>query len=658
MIFATTAARLRSRGTAFVHDLLMIPAAWLGALWLRFNLGVIPEDILAQAFQLLPVIVIVQGSVFLYFGLYRGVWRFASVPDLVRIIQAVVVGVALCTLAAFLLTRMSAVPRASFPLFAGLLVALLSGPRLAYRWLRDRERASTHARRTLIVGAGEVGEMLVRELRRDPNSAYLPVGFVDDAREKRGMDIHGIRVLGPSSRIPEFVGRTGAEIVAIAIPTASAAEMRRIIELCERANVPIRTVPRLQDVVSGRFGASGLREVAVEDLLDRKPIVLDWSAMRSELAGRGILVTGGGGSIGSELCRQIARLEPTHLVVVDISEFNLHRIRIELGEAHPTLACSMVLADVCDEAAVERVFRRYSPEVVFHAAAYKQVPILESHLREAVRVNALGTQTVARAAARHSAGRFVLVSSDKAVDPANAMGASKRLAETICRAVGDASPSTRLIAVRFGNVLDSAGSVVPLFREQIARGGPVTVTDPKMERYFMTIPEACQLVMASAALGRGGEVFVLDMGEPVRILYLAEQMIRLSGKVPGEDIAIEFVGSRPGEKLSEMLFNANESLDSTGHDKILLVREESVERARLPDRLAELRAACDAFDEERLEVLLAELVPGYRNVRRSCLAGAHDGLPDSGVEPAPAGGSAERDEAVAGNVVRLGPRRP
>ena len=657
MNFATIAARLRSRGTAFGHDLLMIPAAWLGALWLRFNLGMIPEEILAQAFRLLPVIVIVQGAVFLYFGLYRGVWRFASVPDLVRIIQAVVVGVALCALAAFLLTRMSHVPRASFPLFAGLLVAFLSGPRLAYRWLCDRKRSPAQSRRTLIVGAGAVGEMLVRELRRDPNSGYLPVGFVDDAREKKGREVHGVRVLGPCHRIPDIVARTGAEVVAIAIPSTSAAEMRRIVELCERANVPMRTVPRLKDVVSGRFAASELREVAVEDLLDRKPVVLDWPAMRGELAGRRILVTGGGGSIGSELCRQIAPLEPARLVVVDISELNLHRIQLELSDAHPALACSMVLADVCDEAAIERVFERYRPEVVFHAAAYKQVPILESHLREAVRVNALGTQTVARAAARHSAGRFVLVSSDKAVDPANAMGASKRLAETICRAVDDASPSTRLIAVRFGNVLDSAGSVVPHFREQIARGGPVTVTDPKMERYFMTIPEACQLVMASAALGRGGEVFVLDMGEPVRILYLAEQMIRLSGKVPGEDIAIEFIGSRPGEKLSEVLFHPDESLDSTGHDKILLVRGASAERARLSERLAELRDACDAFDEERLEALLVELVPGYRSGPRAPLAAVRDDPRDPGPEPAPAAGG-ERDEAMTGNVVRLGPRRP
>ena len=656
MIFASVAARLRSRGVAFAHDLLMIPAAWLGALWLRFNLGPIPEEFLAQALRLLPLIVVVHGSVFLYFGLYRGVWRFASLPDVVRIVQAVVVGVALCALGAFFLTRMIDVPRATFPLFAGLLVAMLSGPRLAYRWFRDRKPPPAASRRALIVGAGRAGEMLVRELLRDPSSGYLPVGFVDDAREKRGRDVHGIRVLGPCNRIPDIVARSGAEVIAIAIPSASTAEMRRIVELCERANVPIRTVPRLKDVVSGRIAASELREVAVEDLLDRKQVVLDWPAMRSELAGRRILVTGGGGSIGSELCRQIARLDPARLVIVDISEFNLHRIQLELSDAHPALAFSMVLADVCDEAAIEQVFKRYRPAVVFHAAAYKQVPILESHVREAVRVNALATQTVAQAAAKHSADRFVLVSSDKAVDPVNAMGASKRLAETICRAVHDASPSTRLIAVRFGNVLDSAGSVVPLFREQIARGGPVTVTDPKMERYFMTIPEACQLVMASATLGRGGEVFVLDMGEPVRILYLAEQMIRLSGKVPGEDIAIEFIGSRPGEKLSEALFHPTESVDSTGHDTILLARGEAVDRDRLSERLAELRSACDAFDEERLGELLAELVPGYRSGLWAHLAAVQDDLRDSGPEPAATDGD-ERGEAAADNVVRLGPRR-
>lgn len=605
------AIRLRSRGGAFVHDLLMIPVAWLGALWLRFNLDSIPPVFLDQALRMLPVIVVVQGLTFLYFGLYRGVWRFASMPDLVRILQAVVVGVSMCAVIAFLMTRMTHIPRASFPLFAGLLVVLLSGPRLTYRWFKDRGPQGTASMNALIVGAGRAGEMLARALLRDPSQGYRPIGFIDDDPDKKGREIRGIRVLGHCEQISEIAAYTGAGIVLIATPSASAAQMRRIVELCERSSMPMRTVPHLAALVSGRAAPSELRAIAIEDLLDRKPVRSDWPMIRSELTARTILVTGGGGSIGSELCHQIARLDPTRLVILDISEFNLHRIELELRDRHPALPISIALADICDAIAVDRVFERHCPDVVFHAAAYKHVPMLEDHVREAVRVNTLGTQTVARAAAGHAVDCFVLVSSDKAVNPVNAMGASKWLAEMVCRAVDHTSPSTRFVAVRFGNVLDSAGSVVPLFRQQIASGGPVTVTHRDMERYFMTIPEACQLIMASATLGKGGEVFVLDMGEPVRILYLAEQMIRLSGKIPGKDVAIEFVGSRPGEKLSEDLFHATESAGPTRHEKVFLARSRPVEPDWFLPQLGRLRAACDAFDESALRRILADLVPEY-----------------------------------------------
>ena len=611
MKIARIAVRLRSRGGAIAHDLLMIPVAWLGAFWLRFNLDSVPTDFLGQALDLLPVIVVIQGLVFLYFGLYRGVWRFASLPDLVRIIQAVAVGVVLCAAAVFFMTRMTHVPRASFPLFAVLLVALLSGPRLAYRWIRDRWPGTADLKTVLIVGAGRAGEGLARSLLHDPARRYHPVGFVDDDPGKKGRDIRGVRVLGHCGQIPEIAAYTGADLVVIAAPSASTTQMRRLIECCERSNLPIQTVSRARDFVSARAASGELRDIAIEDLLNREPAKIDWPGMRDELAARTVLVTGGGGSIGSELCRQIAQLDPSHLVIVDAGEFNLYRIHLELRDACPDLSFSIILADVCDPAAMERIFERHGPDVVFHAAAYKHVPMLESHLREAVRVNVLGTHTVARTAARHAVGRFVLISSDKAVNPANAMGASKRLAELVCHAVHDASPVTRFMAVRFGNVLDSTGSVVPLFREQIARGGPVTVTDREMKRYFMTIPEACQLVIASAALGEGGEVFVLDMGEPMRIVYLAEQMIRLSGKIPGKDVAIEFIGSRPGEKLSEELFSSVEPLSPTRHEKILLARHRPVEHAGFAERLAELRKACDAFDEPALERILAGLVPEY-----------------------------------------------
>ena len=443
---------------------------------------------------------------------------------------------------------------------------------------------------------------------RNPSRGYRPIGFVDDDPMKKGRDIHGIPVLGHCGQIPEIVARTGAVLVAIAIPSANPAQVRRLVELCERSNALMQIVPDVHDLYSARAMLGDLRDVSIEDLLNRQPVQLDWLGMREVLAERTVLVTGGGGSIGSELCRQIARYDPSRLVIMDISEFNLYRIEMDLRESYPALPLSTVLADVCDEAAVERVFERHGPDVVFHAAAYKHVPMLEDNAREAIRVNALGTHTVVHAAKLHAAGRFVFVSSDKAVNPANVMGASKQLGEKICRAAQSTSPSTRFMTVRFGNVLDSTGSVVPLFREQIARGGPITVTDPGMERYFMTIPEACRLVMASAALGEGGEVFVLDMGEPVRIVYLAEQMIRLSGKIPDVDVAIEFIGSRPGEKLSEELFHSAEPLSPTLHEKILLVRCRPFDYAGFAARLAELRDACDAFDESAPERILAELV--------------------------------------------------
>lgn len=611
MKFTQSCMRLRRRGGAIVHDLLMIPIAWLGALWLRFNLGSIKEEYLDQALHVLPALVVVLGLSFLYFGMYRGVWRLASLPDFVRILKAVFIGVCLCIVVTFALTRMTYVSRSSFLFFAGLLIVLLSTPRFTYRWAKDRHFHSMHSRQALVVGAGRGGEMLARTLLAEPSYGYRPIGFVDDDPEKIGRDVYGLRVFGHCGQIPEIVVSTGADIVIVAMPSANAVQMRKIVEVCERSGVLTQTIPNAADFTFDDAVPGKLRPVTIEDLLDRKTVRFDWSRIRGELIGRSVLVTGGGGSIGSELCRQIVHLDPSRLIVVDTSEFNLYRIERELRDARRNLPISIMLADVCDAVAIERIFERHHPDIVFHTAAYKHVPMLESQTREAVRVNVLGTHTMAHAAARHATGRFVLISSDKAVNPANVMGESKRLAEKVCRAVQETSPSTRFIAVRFGNVLDSTGSVVPLFREQIARGGPVTVTDRNMERYFMTIHEACQLVMASAVIGEGGEMFVLDMGEPMRILYLAEQMIRLSGKIPHEDIAIEFIGARPGEKYSEDLAHSTEPLSPTSHEKIHLARQQSVDPAGFEARLADLRKACEAFDEPALERTIAQLVPEY-----------------------------------------------
>ncbi len=605
-------ARLRNRWAAFVHDLAMVPAAWLGAYWLRYNLDAIPPDLLRTGLGALAVVVPVQAAAYWWFGLYRGVWRFASIPDLMRILRAVVVGVALSMLALFAVTRLGGVPRSVPVLYGLLLFAGLSGPRFLYRWWKDHRAGIVRGgERVLIVGAGRAGEMLVRDLVRDPQRRYEPVGFVDDDPAKRGREIHGVRVLGGVDELPRVAERTAAEAVIVAMPSARARDMRRVVARCEETGLPVRTVPRLEDLMAGRVSVSSLRALTIEDVLGREPVRLDWDAISRGLSGRRVLVTGGGGSIGSELCRQLAGLGPARLVVVDHSEHNLYEIDRELRARFPQLVLSCRLADVTDTAAVERVFARERPEVVFHAAAYKHVPMLEGMPREAARNNVLGTRVVAEAADRHGAERFVLVSTDKAVNPTNVMGASKRVAEMVCTALA-ARSRTRFVTVRFGNVLGSAGSVVPLFREQIEQGGPVTVTHPEVERYFMTIPEACQLIMQAAVMGEGGEIFVLEMGEPVRIRDLAEQMIRLAGRVPGEDVEIVYTGLRPGEKLREELFHEEEGLAPTSHPKILLARHRAVEPDALDRALAELDAACGRCDEMAVLGVLKALVPELR----------------------------------------------
>ncbi len=602
--------KIRSRGGAFGHDLVMIPVAWLGAYWLRFNLEEIPQPFISQGLAMLPVVVIIQAAVFWYFGLYRGVWRFASVPDLVRIVKAVVTGAAAAAFAIFLLTRMQNIPRAVFPLYGGLLIGLLGAPRLVYRWLKDHRLYAKAGQKALVVGAGRAGEMLVRDMLRDPASPYVPVVFVDDDPQKRGREIHGVRVQGGCDRIPKIVERQEIELVLIALPSATSKQVRRIVEICEGTGVPFRILPRIQDLVTGQASLKQLRDVRIEDLLGREKVTLDWDAITRDLAGRSVMVTGGGGSIGAELCRQVARLKPSKLIVLEQSEFNLYRIDLEIAGDFPQLPLVSMLGDVCDEITLEQAFQEHAPEIVFHAAAYKHVPLLEQQVRPAVLNNIFGTRSVASAAAKHGCGTFVLISSDKAVNPANVMGMTKRIAEMCCQTLAGGA-RTRFVTVRFGNVLASAGSVIPLFQDQIAAGGPVTVTHPEIMRFFMTIPEACQLILQASIIGSGGEILVLDMGEPVKVSYLAEQLILLSGKKPGEEIEIVYTGLRPGEKLYEELFHDREKLAETVHPKILLARSRPVDREVLEDSLAVLRSACDRGDEGAMKQILRELVPEH-----------------------------------------------
>jgi FlaA1/EpsC-like NDP-sugar epimerase len=601
---------IHPRSAVVLHDLAMVWVAWIGANWLRWSLAENPRPV--DPFDAeLAVVFAAQGLVLWWTGLYRGLWRFASLPDLVNIAKAGLVGVVAISAGLFAFDRLDGTPRSVLLIYPVALVLLLGLPRLAYRHWKDSrhdlERAQPQ-QRVLILGAGAAAEALVRDLRRE--SLLQPVGFVDDNRSLRGAKVQGVPVLGRLDEVGDVSREVAAEMLLIAMPSADGPAMRRVVELCEATGLPFRTIPRLSDVVEGRFGFNQLKEVAIEDLLGRDPVALEWNKIRNGLAGRRVLVTGGGGSIGSELCRQIARLGIASLVVIEQSEFNLYRVDQELRREFPDLLFVPVLGDCGDPSVLDHVFGRQRPEIVFHAAAYKHLPLLETQIREAVDNNVLATEAVALAADRHGVETMVLISTDKAVNPSSVLGASKRLGEVICQALSVRS-RTHFITVRFGNVLDSVGSVVPLFREQIRQGGPVTVTHPEVARYFMTIPEACQLIMQAGVLGQGGEIFVLDMGEPVKIRYLAEQMIRLAGKIPDVDIDIQYTGLRPGEKLFEELFHDEEHYASTAHPKIFLATARVVPWPELEQGLKALARAVREFDEAALAAGLRSLVPEF-----------------------------------------------
>jgi FlaA1/EpsC-like NDP-sugar epimerase len=571
------------------HDMLMVALAWY--LSKVFRLSFEPESQM-KALKLGELLLVlgIQSAVLWWTGLYRGLWRFASLPDLSNIARGAGIGAVCVGVAVFLLDRLSNTPRTALLFYPVLLTLFLGGPRVLYRYWKDRrlDIYATDRKRVLVLGAGRAGELLVRDLRIA--GQYLPVGFLDDNPALTGARLHGIPVLGTLAHIDKIAPEVAAEKLLIAMPSISREAMKSVVERCEKSHLPFLMVPRLQDVVSGKLAFNSLKEVAIEDLLGREPVELDWSAIRKQLSGKRILVTGGGGSIGAELCRQAARLGAASLAILELSEFNLYQIERELKRDFPDLTLHIFLGDVGDSATCHHVLSQARAEVVFHAAAYKHVPMLQNQTREALRNNVLGTLSLAQAVREFNAEIFVLISSDKAVNPANIMGASKRAAELACRMVAGSS-NTRFITVRFGNVLDSAGSVVPLFREQIRKMGPVTVTHPEVTRYFMTIPEACQLIFQAAVLGRGGEIFALDMGEPVLIRYLAEQMIRLAGHEPDRDISIVYTGLREGEKLFEELFYAQEQYDSTAHEKVFLARQSEVDIQQLSASFARMQTA-------------------------------------------------------------------
>ena len=594
------------RLVVFGHDLAAAGVAWSAAFWLRFNLD-IPGEYSALMAGLLPSVMAIHGVAFWLLGLYRGLWRYASLPDLRRIVVAVAIS-ALAVPAAFAFLRIGIeVPRSVYLLTPLLLVVLMGGSRLAYRAWREGQFkgifAKPGATPVLVLGAGAAAAALLKDFaaRRD----LRVLGLLDDAPDKQGGEILGVKILGTLDEVAAFAARLGVTQAIIAMPGASHRARLRALEQCKAAGLSVRAA----DIVSGKVS---LRAIELDDLLGRDPVELDEAGLSGFLHGKTVLVTGAGGSIGAELCRQIARFAPSRIVLFDHSEFALYSIHQEFRDQRPGIEAAALIGDAKDERRVAEAFSRHRPDVVFHAAAYKHVPLMEElNCFEAVANNVLSTVVVARAAQRAGASKFVLVSTDKAVNPANVMGASKRLAELACQAM-QAGSGTEFVVVRFGNVLGSAGSVVPRFREQIARGGPVTVTHAEIERYFMTIPEAAQLVLQASMMGRRGEIYVLDMGEPVRIAELARQMIELSG-LSESDIRIKVTGLRPGEKLSEEPLADAEKLVPTPHPKLRIARVREPGNGALLPEVFEWLANPGDVSADAVRAKLRAWIPEYQS---------------------------------------------
>jgi FlaA1/EpsC-like NDP-sugar epimerase len=619
--------RYRKPLTVVAH-ITVFAASLLLSFLLTNNMRLTTEWLAIQYPLLLVFFLLVKLTVFGLLKQYRGWWRYVGISDLIAIaraalISAVIIVVAWygCMQAGPIRERIGqneylreltfvAQPLFIFDMFATVL--LLGGLRMLIRLYHEEFRTVETGRlkRFLIIGAGNAGEALLREMHRMPVGQYHVTGFIDDDLAKQATTIHGLPILGTVDQLPRVCQDHSIEEVAIAMPSATQKELRRVIQVCEGLKVRFRTVPSLTDIASGRYRVSQIRDVDIEDLLGREVVQLDLAAIEAFLKDKVVLVTGAGGSIGSEMCRQICRFAPKRLLLLEQAENPLFDIERELRNRFPTVSLEAVICDVTDRPRVERVFEKYRPEVVIHAAAHKHVPLMEINPGEAIKNNVIGTQVMADAASQFGTANFVLISTDKAVNPTSIMGSSKRIAEMYVQDLNTTS-RTHFVTVRFGNVLGSTGSVIPVFKSQIARGGPVTVTHPEMRRYFMTIPEASQLVLQAATMGKGGEIFVLDMGEPVKIVDLARVLITLSGFRPGEDIEIVFTGPRRGEKLFEELSIKGEDMVPTQHPKIAVWRNIPVDRQKLREGIEHLVRSADTQNCEQILKHIRDLVPEY-----------------------------------------------
>ena len=601
-------------------DAALIAAAWYLAFQLRFDFTV-PPYFRTMLWETVLIVVAIKLVVFVLFGFYNRWWRYVSMKDMWRAALGVAVASVIAANAIYFgypVERLR-LPRGVALIDLLLLLAFVSGSRLLARTLIERPATGIVARgkEVIVVGAGDAGQLMIKEMQRSGALGYTPIGLVDDDPRKKNLRIHGVRVLGTTDDLPHLLRDNRPDELLIAMPSASGESRQKVVNIARAEGVPVKTLPALHELISDEGNlAARVRPVQVEDLLGREPVEVELEAVAAHLVDETVLVTGAGGSIGSELCRQIARLEPRRLILVDQAETPLFEVERELVSERGFAPSVAVLGDAGSHARMRQVFERYRPGVVFHAAAYKHVPMMEANPLESVRNNVLATQVLAEVAIEYEARRFVLVSTDKAVNPKTVMGQSKALCEWIVEVFGARDDiATRFVAVRFGNVLGSSGSVIPTFRRQIESGGPVTVTHPEMTRFFMTIPEAVSLVLQAGAIGGRGEIFVLDMGAPVKIVDLARDMIRLSGREPERDIAIEFVGVRAGEKLHEELWGAEETVASTAHPKIKrATRPTAIDGRWLEEELAELERLVEAGDTLQVVAKLAAMMRGARRV--------------------------------------------
>ncbi len=613
-------------------DILLITASFYAAHLIRLDLSLSAEqrDLFLMA---LPLIIVVKLGVFYFFDLYHGMWRYTSIADLVNIIKAAFASTLLIIFILLLTNRFMGYSRSVFIIDLLLTIILISGFRVAVRFYFEGvsegqatgeiamnllgkmiTKTSKGQKKLLIIGAGDCGEKMFREIRDNGQLHYKVVGFLDDNPVKVGKKIHGIPVRGSVDQLPAIAEKINADEALIAVPSARGEDMRRIVQYCKQSGVAYKTVPSMGELIDGRVTYNSIREVAYRDLLGRETVRLEEKRIGAYLYDQCVMVTGAGGSIGSELCRQICRYRPRSLVLYERGENLLYHIEMELRASFPNIEIEPMLADIQDKEQVELAYSRCRPQTVFHAAAYKHVPMLECQPWNPVKNNILGTANLVEASKKYGVERFVFVSTDKAVRPANIMGASKRVSEMLIQNQnsGGHVQTPRFVSVRFGNVVGSEGSVVPLFKKQIERGGPVTVTHPEVTRYFMMIPEACQLILQAGGMGQGGEIFILDMGQPVRIIDMARDLIRLSGFEPDTDIHIEYTGLRPGEKLYEELITEGEGVLPTTHEKIMVVKGMEYDLASLQESIDALSEAAKAQDGQKIRTIFKELVPEYQ----------------------------------------------